>query len=183
MTSFTIQVDDAVVRQALAQLAQRVSNLQPVLQDIGEGIVERAQARFQTSTGPDGQRWAPNSAATLMQLIGRVRKSKGSVNKAGDLNAKGLRAVGAKKPLIGETGGSASLRAQIVALADRHSMVVLAKKEYAAIQQFGGQKSEFPQLWGDIPARPFLPIRQDGSLYPADQAQVLELLNDYLAGR
>ena len=180
MTTFTIQVDDAQVRAALAALAQRIDNLQPVLQDIGEGIVERAQARFQTSTGPDGQRWAPNSAATLMALVGATRKVKANAGKGGDLNARGLRAVGSKKPLVGE---SHSLERQIVARASAHDLTVAATTVYAAIQQFGGKKSQFPHLWGDIPARPFLPVRADGTLYPADQAQVLDLLNDYLAGR
>ncbi|MFM2056055.1 MAG: hypothetical protein RLY71_440 [Pseudomonadota bacterium] len=191
MTTFSIQVDDAAVRQALAQLAQRVGNLQPVLQDIGEGIVERAQARFQSSTGPDGKKWAPNSATTLLQIIEQARQSKSNRNtkgdvmtadgkrfvRRGDLNAKGLRAVGSKKPLVGE---SHSLERQIVARAAAHSVTIVATPVYAAIQQFGGKKSEFPHLWGDIPARPFLPIRQDGSLYPADRAEVLDLLADYL---
>ena len=30
--------------------------------------------------------------------------------------------------------------------------------EYAAMHQFGGTKAQFPNLWGDIPARPFLGI-------------------------
>jgi len=47
--------------------------------------------------------------------------------------------------------------------------------EYAAMQQFGGKKSEFAHLWADIPARPFI------GLSPADLAGIEELTDDWLA--
>jgi len=46
--------------------------------------------------------------------------------------------------------------------------------EYAAMQQFGGRKSEFPHLWGDIPARPFL------GLSAGDVADIEQTVSDYL---
>ena len=46
--------------------------------------------------------------------------------------------------------------------------------EYAAMQQFGGKKSEFPWLWGDIPARPFLGLSDN------DSEQILEIINKHL---
>ncbi len=46
--------------------------------------------------------------------------------------------------------------------------------EYAAMQQFGGRKSEFPHLWGDIPARPFL------GLSAADKSAIDEIVSEYL---
>jgi phage gpG-like protein len=33
---------------------------------------------------------------------------------------------------------------------------------YAAMQNFGGTKAEFPHLWGDIPARAFFPDKARG---------------------
>ena len=47
--------------------------------------------------------------------------------------------------------------------------------EYAAMQQFGGIKSEFPHLWGDIPARPFLGVSE------SDAEEILAIVHDYLA--
>lgn len=55
MTTFTITVQDQGVASALAQLAQRVANLTPYLQALGEDIVERSKARFDASTDPAGQ--------------------------------------------------------------------------------------------------------------------------------
>lgn len=63
MTAFTITIDDAAVQAVLHKLASRAGGLQPVLQVVGEGIIERTKRRFETSTGPDGAKWKDNSAA------------------------------------------------------------------------------------------------------------------------
>jgi phage gpG-like protein len=90
------------------------------------------------------------------------------------------RRLASKRPLIGE---SHALETQIHHQAGAGEVTVSASPVYAAIQQFGGKKSEFPHLWGDIPARPFLPVRPDGTLYPAEQAAILADINDYLTAR
>lgn len=173
MTGFTLTVQDEQVRAALNALAKRVQNMQPALQSIGEDIVERAKNRFDTSTGPDGVPWKPNSAATLAMLAANLGKS--YRKKGGDLNSKGTARVASKKPLIGESG---DLRRQIVARANDISVTVTSSPVYAAIQQFGGKAGRGHKV--TIPARPFLPVRQDGSLYQAEQAEILKALNEYL---
>jgi phage gpG-like protein len=65
MTAFTITVDDAAVQAVLHKLASRAGGLTPVLQVVGEGMIERTKRRFETGTAPDGTPWKPNSAATL----------------------------------------------------------------------------------------------------------------------
>ena len=42
---------------------------------------------------------------------------------------------------------------------------------YARMMHYGGLKSVFPHLWGDIPARPFLGMNED------DRASVLNIIN------
>lgn len=186
MTTFTITVQDDQVRAALKALASRVQNMRPVLQGIGEDIVERTKHRFDTSTGPDGAKWKPNSAATLMMLAERLvnrRNAKGARSytyskQGGLLNSKGLAVMGNKKPLIGESG---DLRRQIVSRATAHSVTVSATPGYAAIQQFGGKAGRGHKV--TIPARPFLPVHQDGTLYPQEQALILQQINEYLMDR
>lgn len=51
---------------------------------------------------------------------------------------------------------------------------------YAAMQQFGGKKSQFPKLWGDIPARPYIPIDKNGNLQPEAEDAVLGVVTHYL---
>ena len=189
MTTFTITVQDEQVRSALKALAARVQNMRPVLQAIGEDIVERTKHRFDTSTGPDGVPWKTNSAATLMMLAERLvnrRNAKGARSytyskQGGLLNSKGLAVMGNKKPLIGE---SKQLRMQIVALANAASVTVgttSVTAAYAAIQQFGGKAGRGHKV--TIPARPFLPVRQDGTLYPQEQVLILQEINEYLMDR
>lgn len=173
MTSFTIQVQDGDIRDALSRLAQRGENLRPVLQAIGDDMVERTKRRFETSTGPDGQAWAPNSAATLGLLTARLGKS--FRKKEGSLNKSGSARLANKKPLIGESG---DLRRQIVAIAGDRDVTVISSPAYAAIHQFGGKAGRGHKV--TIPARPFLPIRQDGTLYPSEQTEVLDAINSSL---
>ncbi len=192
---FTVEVNDAQVRDMLNQLAARVSNMQPRLQAIGLDIMERTKQRFATSTGPDGQRWKPNAKSTIDAYI-----------------ASGGRGV--KTPLIGRSG---DLRRQFHVSADTHSVTIDNSMVYAAIQQFGGtiesrarsqlsyfkrnadgsvgnrfvrkESSDFAQ-WHTrgahqitIPARPFLPVLSNGSLYPTERTLIMETLSAYLAGR
>lgn len=172
---FTIEVQDSGVQAALQAISNRVGNMRPILQAIGEDIIERTKERFATSTGPDGQRWKSNARSTIEAFISRQR----GYGKKG-INKKGRDLAMGKRVLIGE---SHDLARQFHVNASASSVTVGNTMKYAAMQQFGGKKLAFPNLWGDIPARPFLPIKQNGELYPADQTKILDALNDYLAGK
>ncbi len=174
MTAFTVKVEDEQARSALRSLAARVHNMAPVFHTLGEGIVERTKHRFDTSSGPDGTPWKANSAATLNMLSARLAGSKSNRKKDGSLNAKGARALAGKKPLI----DSGFLRQQIVQNATPTALTVEATALYAAIHQFGGKAGK--GLAVTIPARPFLPIHQDGTLYPQESELILREINAYL---
>lgn len=174
MSQFTITVDDLQVQNTLEYLAQRMGNVNPVLRAVGEGIISRTKRRFETSTGPDGTAWKPNSPATLALFQGGFGKS--LFKKSGDLNKAGQAKLANKKPLIGE---SRDLSRQFtVDVADGILTVGSTVQNYAAIHQFGGQAGRGHKV--TIPARPFLPIRSDGTLYPEEQNVVLAALQDFL---
>lgn len=173
MIAFTITVDDTQVQKELTRLKDKVGNLSPVLRLIGEGIIERTKRRFETSTGPDGAPWKPNSAATMSLFSDRIGSSKRK--KDGSLNKSGQRILANKKPLIGDTR---DLSRQFVPTVQANSLTITSTPEYAAIQQFGGKAGRGRKV--TIPARPFLPIHPDGTLYPQDQQLVLDVINDYL---
>ena len=177
MTAFTITVQDQQVKAALQALSKKLDRMDGALLTIGEGIIERTKRRFETSTGPDGVPWKPNSAATLGLLERRLSGQKGKVLKGGGLNKSGRAALANKKPLIDK----GSLRRQFVAIAAGNTLTVANTMRYAAIQQFGGKAGRGRKV--TIPARPFLPVKPDGSIYPADQAEILKALNQYLSGR
>ena len=60
-----IDIQDSEVHAALNALAERMRNLKPVLQAIGDDLMERSKRRFETSTGPDRQRWRANARSTI----------------------------------------------------------------------------------------------------------------------
>ena len=196
MTAITIKIHDQAVRAALGALQQRVQSMQQPLQAMGDDLTQRAKQRFNTETGPDGQRWKENSAAT--------KKAKGG------------------KSILFDKG---ELRRQIVPQVAGDTLTVSSTPIYAAIQQFGGTihrqagtttvrhrtdakgellrsaimngkglifakagdkralERSFPTKAHTITiqARPFMPVRADGTLYPQEQTELLRVLNAYLA--
>lgn len=134
----------------MQQLERKGGNLRGPLSEIGEELIDSTRHRFSTATDPEGNKWPLNSIfSTLL-----------NEKKPGD------------KPLLGETGNLSKLiNAQLVG---NNALEVGSILEYAAIQQFGGTKQEFPHLWGDIPARPFLGISNE------DERTILEIIEDHL---
>ena len=147
MTSINIIVLTQEAEQALSDLARSLTDMKPALKAIGESLVESTKQRFVDSKGPDGVKWKPNKPSTLAR-----KKS--------------------RKPLIGESLMlSEQIHYDVIA---NDTLIVGSSMEYAAMQQFGGTKAEFPNLWGDIPARPFLGISD------ADQAMIEETIREHL---
>lgn len=167
-----IDADDRLVIDALRQIAGRIGNLSPALQDIGLTLAESTTRRFDTSTGPDGQRWAANSQTTILQYLGVYN---GSYSKqTGKISAKGSERAATKRPLIGETRSlSSTIAWQMVG---KTSVEVGSHLIYAGVQQFGANKRAFGDApWGDIPARPFLGVSE------ADRQDILDILSDYMS--
>lgn len=171
----TIQVQDNGVHAALQALAQRLGNLSPILKTIGEDLMERTKERFGTSTGPDGQRWKPNARATIEAFL----DARGGFGKKG-INKKGQGLAMGKKPLI--ASGLLANSFNVKLAADGRGVSVNTNWRAAEIKG-GAAVHQFGSLNGRIPARPFFPIKSDGSLYPQEQSKILDALNAYLAGK
>jgi phage virion morphogenesis protein len=138
-----IEYDDDDVRNALQRLISIAGDASPALRDIGEILVPSTRRRFSTKIGPDGEAWEGNSPVTI------ARK-------------------GRDNPLV-EHG---DLYRQIhYALIGGDTLEVGSSLPYAAMQQFGGTKAEFPWLWGDIPERPFLGVSEDDKEAVLDEIQ------------
>jgi phage gpG-like protein len=178
MSSFKIEVTDGEVIAAMNRLADAARNPRPALKAIGEALLVQTRRTFETSTDPWGRRWVPNAPATIAAMLA---KGKGNFRKRdGKLSSKGAARVTAKRPLIGESRflSASSLHYAI----GNNALTVGSSAIYAAIQQFGGKKSEFPHLWGDIPARPFLPVTASGELSPEARRTVVDVIQEFLLG-
>lgn len=144
-----IEFDDREVLDGLARVLERTGNLRPLLTGIGELMMLSTKQRFVSTTAPDGSPWLLNSVLSTL------------LYKEGD------------RPLTGETGLLHSTIDYDVVSATAVE-IGSPMQDYAAMQQFGGTRAEFPNLWGDIPARPFLGMSE------ADKAEILRLVDNYL---
>jgi phage gpG-like protein len=196
--STVITTNGSALTALFETLRQRNDNMQSFLAAVGNDIMERTKQRFSTGTAPDGTPWTANTQATLANYIyrrsghyasfsnvvshqkglARVENKKGYFKKDGSLSKKSQTLLENKRPLHGEGG---SLAQQFHVSTDADSVTVGSSMKYAAMQQYGGKKSAFPNLWGDIPARPFLPVMPDGSLYPQEERLIIDALRDYLS--
>lgn len=159
----SVTVDDRSVQAALRKLSKSSSELSPVMNQIGAILQDSIKDSFKQSRDPWGSAWAPLSAVTAARRKG---------GKGG-------------QPLL-DTG---RLRNSINYQANASSVVVGASAKYAGTHQFGAKKGAFgrttrnsPIPWGDVPARPFVPISADGKarLPPGPQAEIIDTIGAHL---
>ena len=174
MAIFDIKVEDKAVQEKLAKLVDRTQHQNALLKVIGDDIIERTKRRFSTSTGPDGVAWRPNSQATLRAIAERLSKAASLRTKGGSLNSKGQQRLSSKKPLIDTRELSRQFDRSVIA----NSLIVRSNPSYAAPNQFGAKTGRGHKV--TLPARQFMPIRADGTLYPQEESLIIQSLNDYL---
>lgn len=143
----TINVSSEAVERAIQDLINKGEDLTAPMKSIGEEMINRTQQRFRDKESPDGTPWAANSPAT------EQRKGHGRVLE------------GESKQLAKQFSYSASSDG-----VEWGSLMI-----YAAMQNFGGAKADFPHLWGDIPGRELIGLNDD------DEDEVLAILADYFA--
>ena len=152
-----IEITDASVVDAFNRLIAFGNNPQGALMGIGEVVTDFTKRRFVESTDPYGAPWEQNSDTTLRAVLHRSEKN---FTKKGGLSKRGQTILSGKKPLIGE---SKTLSTQIhYTVIGDNSVMIASSAVQAAMQHFGGTKSQFPHLWGDIPARPIFPDEARG---------------------
>jgi phage virion morphogenesis protein len=139
---------------------------------VGEEMVERIKRRFETSTGPDGEKWRALSDVTIGLIESRLGKS--YRRKDGALNKRGETRMAARKPLIDTQTLMGSTRWSVSA----GTLTISNSQAYAAIHTFGGKAGRNRKV--TIPARPFFPIHRDGSLYPQESALIAATIQTYI---
>lgn len=172
-----IKVTDSGVNSEMAKLLQRFDNPDAALKAIGERLVAFTVSRFDVSQDPYGVPWFLNSDTTLRRML--HGNPKNFVKSTGKVSALGLKRLAAKKPLIGE---SKALSTQFSWRLVGNGVELSSPMRYAATQQFGAKKSDFPHLWGDIPARPFFPDVKRG-LPGALEDDIRQVLTEFLSLR
>ena len=182
MSNITITIDSAQVDAMLSHLTNRLDNLQPVLEAIGRTIKGNILLTFTDLKTPDGTPWKPLSPVTkfnrALRTGGRKRfDSSGSriANSAYTQNgsrtvAKFTRDYLSATPL-NDTG---VLRNSIAYQLTGQAVEIGTNAPQAAMMNFGGTKAQFGHLWGDIPARQFMPMQGLPVRWEQDMIDVLE---------
>jgi phage virion morphogenesis protein len=156
---FRIVFNATPIVQALRQAQERLGDMTPVHEDIGEYLIESTKARFRAGIAPDGSTWAAKRPAT----IERYRRM-------GDGNL--------TKPLLGP---SRRLSNEIVKSASSTEVEVGSNLEYSGVMQGGASKGQFgtdrrgrPIPWGNIPARVWLGLSDE------DERNILDIVDEHL---
>lgn len=155
------------VTDRLAQIARQVGNMEPAFQAIGEALTESTKSRFDTSTAPDGSRWAPNAPSTVLGMLNQVKGAYGK--KTGRLTKKGATAVMGKKPLV-DTG----ILQDTISYNAGPDRVEIGTNRFAGEWEGGAAVHQFGSQNGLIPARPFLGLSTD------DETTVLDILQVFV---
>ena len=147
MSDLTIQIENAEMYARLQQLGNAVTNLQPAMRSIGQSLKSNIRLCFVDTRSPDGINWAALKPSTIAN-----------------------RRQGSSVPLS-DTG---VLKNSFTVQAGAQSVVVGTNAPQAAMMNFGGTKAQFPNLWGDIPARPFMPTSKLPDQWAQDIMDIIE---------
>ncbi|AJO78753.1 phage virion morphogenesis protein [Pseudomonas sp. MRSN 12121] len=151
---FTVELDHQRVQAALRKIEWAVGDLAPLMRGIAAELASQTEENFGEEGRPE---WEDLSDVTTARR-----------EKNGNWPGQMLQV------------SSAGLAASITTQATDSSALVGSNKPYAAMMQFGGTKSDFPHLWGDIPGRPYLPMDAEGKLQPEAEEAILDLAMHHL---
>jgi phage virion morphogenesis protein len=135
--SFNVTIDDREVQDLFRRLAKRMTDMTPVMAEIGEIGLESIQRNFEEGRAPDGTPWTPLATST------KKRKRH------------------PEHILIGDTQ---DLFKSIHPEPHKDYVTIGTNVIYAAVHQFGiGLRTSIAtrRTMPAIPARPFLGLRDD----------------------
>ncbi|RMT61668.1 hypothetical protein ALP29_00228 [Pseudomonas syringae pv. avii] len=150
----TVELDHQRLQAALRKVEWAVGDLAPLMRGIAAEMASQTEENFEEEGRPS---WTGLSDVTTERRA-----------KNGNWPGQMLQV------------SAAGLATSITSRSDDSSALVGSNKPYAAMMHFGGDQSEFPHLWGDIPARPYLPMDAEGILQPEAEDAILELALNHL---
>ncbi len=146
-----VELDHARLQDALRRVEWAVGDTAPLMRAVAVELGSITEENLEAE-GQSGNDWPELSDVTI-----------------------GIREAAGTWPGQMLQVSAAGLAASITTHADDASALVGSNKPYAAMMHFGGDKDAWPHLWGDIPARPYLPMDTVGNLQPEAEASILDL--------
>lgn len=151
---FIIDLDHQHLQQSLSKVEQTIGDLTPLMHSLAAELASQTEENFEQEGRPE---WPELSDVTTEKRA-----------KHGHWPGQMLQV------------SAAGLAASITTHATESSAMVGSNKPYAAMMQYGGEQAEFPSLWGEIQARPYLPMDADGKLETEAEKSILGLVLAHL---
>lgn len=184
--SFTVEVDDREIREALDAILARMEDTRPFLQDIGQLLMNSVQENFRREQAPDGTPWTPLRPGTIKDRLRARRSAKGILRRSGmlygsiawQLEGDGVR-VGASTAYaaIHQFGGSIDRKARSGTVWHGRLRKGVAGRRFA--KKTNKTSTATPVQIGahtiTMPARPFLGVS------PTDERRILEAAERWLS--
>lgn len=156
---YTLKFNNEGLELRLKQLQSQLDDMSPVMQDLGEFLVQSTQDRMLKGQQPDGTPFAPRTETTLALYAAKgFRFGAQPLNKSGEMRQQ----LNYQASADGLTWGSNAIQAAVMQFGARQGA-------------FGSNAKGTPLPWGNIPARPFL------GLSDTDRSAVVEELEGWLA--
>ena len=149
----TVEFNSEAVERALRNLANGMDDMSDPMAEIAEALLLSTKDRIQEGITPEGVGFAARSQATLdAYAASKPPKNPvgGPLRLTGDMASEIFNASG---PDFAEVGSNAV---------------------QAAMMHFGGSRATYANLWGDIPARPFIGLSEE------DETAITEITEDWL---
>lgn len=147
---FSVDLESDQITAGLTRLQAAMGDMTPAMNEIGAYLRDSTEDRFATTMSPAGVEWAARSPVTLARYLEQGASFGGVLHKTGEMGGNIKHEYGSDYAEVG------------------------SNSVQAAMMQFGGTKAAYPNLWGDIPARPFLGISDE------DETNVLAIMEEYL---
>tara|TARA_R110002094_G_scaffold160396_8_gene145802 strand:- start:230 stop:757 length:528 start_codon:yes stop_codon:yes gene_type:complete len=158
----TVELKDEEVSAALNRVAEHLTDMSLLMNEIGEQLEYETEQRFDQGVAPDGSAWAAKSQTTIDAYSARGQRV--------DF-----------RPLHGPNTDGTPLRKSFFRDYGPDFVEIGTNKIQAAVMQFGAAKGAFGKAangtsvpWGNIPARPFLGISD------TDRANIVETVEEWL---
>lgn len=159
MAGASLDFDLSDIESRLSALQARLSNLTPLMEDIGSSLETSSSQRFESKTAPDGKRWPALAAATVRHRIRKGRDPRDMLQFSGDLR-RSLNYRASADQVVISLGGAGN------------------STKYARAHQFGARINRVGVRVGgyviNIPARPVLGISRD------DEAEISLIAEKFL---
>lgn len=154
----TITVEESAFRAYLQALQERLGNLAPALDEIGDLLEERIRQRFETRTDPSGAPWLPWAEST-----------RENYPTPGAKTAERLKYGPGHGNLLDRYG---TMLRSLNHQTDAASVTIGFASDYAVCHEFGTRKMPRRGLVFQNP--------ESGRLAPDDEQAVIDILQDWL---